>query len=99
MRGERDAIRAQLDGLVVAPPAETIDAGRYLESLGAVWSAATMAERREIVLSLIIRVVCDPDAKRLVAFTPKPAFAPFFAHHEALRERNDGSFEFGQETC
>lgn len=97
-RRERDAIRRQIDSLVVAPPAETINAGEYLQSLGAVWDAATMTERREIAMSLLTRVVCDPDLKRLVSFTPKPVFAPFFRHHAALRARHDNSFEFVRES-
>ena len=55
-----------------------------MASLGVVWAAATMAERREIVANLLTRVVCDPDRKQLVAFTPKPVFAPFFRHQAGL---------------
>lgn len=97
-RRERDSLRAQLGGLVVAPPAASIDAGHYLQSLGIVWAAATMAERREIVMNLLARIVCDPDRKRLVAFTPKPVFAPFFRHQPGLRELAGGAFEFVSET-
>ena len=92
-RSERDALRVELDALNVQPEREAIDAGMYLESLGTVWNTATVLERRDIVRSLVVRIVCDPDRKRLHSFTPKPVFVPFFKHHPQLREVN-GAFEF-----
>lgn len=93
-RRERNNIRAQLDALKAPETNETIDAGMLLESLGAVWDAANLAERKEIVNSIITRAICDSDQKRLTAFFVKPVFLPFFRNHPALRAHPDGALEF-----
>lgn len=93
-RRERNTIRAQLDALNAPRVSETIDAGMLLESLGAVWEAANLPERKEIVSTVVTRAMCDVDQKRLTAFFVKPVFAPFFRNHAALREHADGAFEF-----
>jgi hypothetical protein len=78
------AVRHEFKGL--QPPFEMIAA--------CVTRAATMVERREVVMSLITRVVCDPDRNRLVTITPKPVFAPFFRHQAGLRDVGDRVLEF-----
>lgn len=93
-RRERDAIRAQIEALNAPRANETLDAGMLLESLGTVWEAATLPERKEIVMTIVTRAICDPDQKRLIAFFVKPVFAPFFRQQAALREHSDGAFEF-----
>jgi DNA invertase Pin-like site-specific DNA recombinase len=92
-RRERDDLRAQLQHLEPVPPQRTIDAGAFLETLGTVWIEANPAERRDLIRALLVSVVCDPDEKRLLKFTPKPIFVPFFRGQANLRESN-GIFEF-----
>lgn len=92
-RSERDAVRADLNALNAEPEHEVIDAGIYLETLGTVWTAATLTERRDIVRSLVTRIVVDPGTKRLLSFIPKPAFLPFFRQLPNVREI-DGVVEF-----
>jgi Recombinase zinc beta ribbon domain len=92
-RRERDELRLQLQHLEPVPPQRTIDAGAFLETLGTLWQEAYAAERRDLLRALLISVVCDPDAKTLVRFTPKPIFVPFFRGQANLRE-SEGIFEF-----
>jgi hypothetical protein len=45
-------------------------------------------------MSLLARVVCDPDRKCLVAIIPKPVCASFFRLQAGLRDVSDGVVEF-----
>lgn len=92
-RAEREVIRAELNALSVEPDREVLDAGMFLESLGTVWNMAQPIEQREIVHSLVTRVVCSPEQKHIVSFSPRTAFVPFFRQQPNLIER-DGVFEF-----
>ena len=58
-----------------------LQAGAYLESLDAIWEAATPQERKEIYQLVLEVVYVDVLGKRLVEVVPKGAFAPLFAPH------------------
>ena len=38
--------------------------------MAAVWDAATLEERREMVIAMLQEVVCDPAPRRIVALKP-----------------------------
>ena len=77
-RRERDRVRARLSELVIPQEVEVLDAGVYLESVGALWEAATDEERRGIVRALFSGIWCDPRAKVVTRWEVRPAFKPFF---------------------
>jgi len=55
------------------------EAGKLLEDLPALWEAATLAERRKLLLTMLDGVYVDTvDEKAIVAVRPKPAFRPLF---------------------
>jgi len=55
-----------------------LQAGRYLETLGPIWEAATPQERKEIYQLVLEVVYVDVLEKKLVQVRPKGAFAPLF---------------------
>jgi hypothetical protein len=75
---EKAAVQAVLAELHPPAARELFDAGAYLENLAALWDAATMLERRQIVLALLLEVECDPDTRRICALRPRPSFVPLF---------------------
>ncbi len=55
------------------------EAGQLLEDLPALWKAATLAEQRKLLLTMLDAVYVDTvDEKAIVAIRPKPAFRPLF---------------------
>jgi hypothetical protein len=54
-------------------------AGAYIEELPALWRAATLDERRAIVLAALDAVYVDVDREQVVAVQPKADFLPLLA--------------------
>ncbi len=55
------------------------EAGELLEDLPALWEAATLAEQRKLLLTMLDAVYVDTvDEKTIVAIRPKSAFRPLF---------------------
>ncbi len=56
------------------------EAGRLLENLPALWGAATLDERHDLVTSMLDAVYFDlSDTKSVLAIKPKPPFAAVFS--------------------
>jgi hypothetical protein len=91
---EKTALESRLAALTVPQEREVMNAGAYLENLGTVWNDATLAERREMVLTMLEQVVCDPEEQRIAALRPKPSFVLLFRQNPDLRE-HDGRFVLG----
>lgn len=89
---KRDEIRKSLAELETPGMAAIVDAAAYLKNMARVWEAATSEERREMARAILDEVICDPDAGRLIALQPKPAFCLLFRQIQGLRER-EGRFE------
>ncbi len=53
------------------------EAGKLLEDLPALWEAATLAEQKKLLRTMLDAVYVDTvDEKAIVAIRPKPAFRP-----------------------
>jgi predicted transcriptional regulator len=76
---ERQRLQEQLQGLVVSDEGPVVQAGAYIEELPALWRAATLEERRAIVLAALDAVYVDVDKEQVVAVQPKGDFLPLLA--------------------
>ncbi len=56
-----------------------VKAAAYVEDLATLWRAATLDERRAILLTALDAVYIDMDTRRLVAVQPKADFLPLLA--------------------
>ena len=63
---------------MVAPGVDAAkEAGMLLENLPVLWGAATLTERRKLLLTMLDAVYVDTvEEKAIVAIRPKPAFRP-----------------------
>ena len=78
-RREKRSLEESIAGLVVPGVDSAKEAGELLEDLPALWEAATLAERRKLLLTMLDAVYVDTiDEKTIVAIRPKPAFRPLF---------------------
>ncbi|MDA0264905.1 MAG: zinc ribbon domain-containing protein [Chloroflexi bacterium] len=78
-RREKRSLEEMLAGLVIPGVDSAKEAGRLLEDLPALWEAATLAERRKLLSTMLDGVYVDTvDEKAVVAIRPKPAFRPLF---------------------
>ncbi len=78
-RREKRSLEELLAGLVIPGVNSAKEAGKLLEDLPALWEAATLAERRKLLLTMLDGVYVDTvDEKAIVAIRPKPAFRPLF---------------------
>ena len=78
-RREKRSLEDSLAGLVVPGVDSTEEAGKLLEDLPGLWEAATLAERRKLLLTMLDAVYVDTvEEKAIVAIRPKPAFRPLF---------------------
>jgi len=75
---ERERLQEQLQALAV-PNEEPVVKAAYVEDLPALWRAATLDERRAILLTALDAVYIDMDTGRLVAVQPKADFLPLLA--------------------
>ena len=72
---EKRSLEMQLESLVVPEVNAATEAGRLLEQLPELWEAATLEERRGLLLAMLDGVYFDAkEAKAIVAIRPKPAF-------------------------
>ena len=76
---ERQRLQEQLQALVVPDKEPVVKAAAYVEDLPALWRAATLDERRAILLTALDAVYIDMDTSRLVAIQPKADFLPLLA--------------------
>ena len=65
-------------GVVVAPGVDAAkEAAKLLENLPVLWGAATLTERRKLLLTMLDAVYVDTvEEKAIVAIWPKPTFLP-----------------------
>ena len=76
---ERGRLQEQLQALAVPDEEPVVKAGSYVEDLPTLWRAATLEERRAIVLTALDAVYADVDSERVVAIQPKADFLPLLA--------------------
>jgi len=70
----RDNLREKLRSLPVSMETSLVEAGKYLESLGALWQAATIAQRHELLKGMIERIEVDVGQQQVVSIVPYPEF-------------------------
>ena len=74
-RREKHRLEDQLAALVIPGIDAAKEAGRMLDDLPQLWAGATLAERHELLATMLDAVYIDPvDARAVVAIRPKPAF-------------------------
>jgi site-specific DNA recombinase len=76
---ERGRLQEQLQALVVPDEEPAVRMGAYVEDLPTLWRAATLDERRAMVLTALDAVYVDMDTGRLAAVQPKADFLPLLA--------------------
>jgi len=91
-RRERDAIRAELDALVIPDEREVVEAGLYLETMRDLWAAATLEEQRDICRLVLEAVYYDVRERKLTSLVPKATFLPLFRQNPLLVEIAEGEF-------
>jgi len=77
-RAALNELQARLKTLVLPDSPQLIEAGEFLESLKALWEAATLAEQRDITRLLLKNTHVDVTSGELVAIEPNPAFRLLF---------------------
>jgi hypothetical protein len=65
--------------LTVPNEESVMRAGAFVQDLPPLWQAATLDERRAIVLSVLDAVYVDVDRERVVTIQPKADFLPLLA--------------------
>ena len=69
----------ELESLVVPQADMATEAGRLIERLPVLWSAASLEERRKLLLTMLEAVYVDTKGeRRIVAVKPKAPFRPIF---------------------
>ncbi len=76
---ERERLLEQLQALVVPDDGPLVRAGTYVEDLANLWLAATLGERRAIVLTIVDAVYVDVNNEQVVSIQPKADFLPLLA--------------------
>ena len=72
---ERQALELELESLVMPEADAAKEAGRLIEKLPDLWSAANQQQRRKLLLTMLDAVYVDArDEKRIVAIKPKAPF-------------------------
>jgi len=83
---QKKLIEMEIESLVL-PDADVAEAaGNLVKDLPCLWANANLAERRELLLTMLEAVYVDSKAKRIVALTSKPAFKPVFKVARILEE-------------
>jgi len=76
---EKRSLEDSIAGLVVPGVDSAKEAGELLGDLPALWEAATLSEKRRLLITMLDAVYVDTvDEKAIVAIRPKPAFRPLF---------------------
>ena len=79
-RRQKLALESQLESLVIPEVDSTEEAGHLVEKLPALWAAATLNERHDLVAGMLDAVYFDlSDTKSVLAIKPKPPFAAVFS--------------------
>ena len=69
----------ELESLAVPEVDAAAEAGRLVQNLPELWSAATLEERRDLLLTMLDGVYVEMKEQRsVVAIKPKPPFIPIF---------------------
>ena len=76
---ERERLQEQLQALVVPDDGPMVSTGAYVENLANLWLAATLGERRAIVLTTVDAVYVDVDNEQVAYIQPKADFLPLLA--------------------
>ncbi len=72
-------LEQDLESLIVPEANAAVEAGKLLKDLPRLWRAATMEERRRLILTMLDGVYFDAKvSKAIVAIKPKSAFRPVF---------------------
>lgn len=69
-----EEMQRKLQTLVLPNNPQVVKAGEYLEDLGLLWKAATLAEQRDITRMLLKTAYVDVMAQCIVSIEPKPVF-------------------------
>jgi site-specific DNA recombinase len=77
----RDTLQAKLQGLAPQPLPDLDQAKKVLDDFSIFWRQEPDPEAKRQLLQLLFERVWL-DSGRVVAVRPKPAFAPFFQHHQ-----------------
>jgi len=81
---QRKLLQDSLNSLVVPEADAAMNAGEFLESLGLIWSKATLEEKHKLLAGMLEAVFVDLLASRtIVGIQPKPAFRALF---ESLKQ-------------
>ncbi len=76
---QRKLMQDTLKVLVIPEEDESIEAGKLLEDLRAVWQEATLEEKHKLLSIMLEAVYIDLAASRsIVGIQPKPVFYPLF---------------------
>ena len=76
---QKRLIEMELESLVVPQANAAEEAGKLIQDLPSLWTAATMPERRKLLLAMLDGVYVDAkEDKRIVGIKPKPPFRPVF---------------------
>lgn len=79
-RRQKHALESQLESLVIPEVDSTEEAGRLVENLLVLWTAATLNERHDLVTGMLDAVYFDlSETKSVLAIKPKPPFAAVFS--------------------
>ncbi|MBN1452928.1 MAG: hypothetical protein JW963_18060 [Anaerolineales bacterium] len=76
----RTALQSRLASLVLPNSPHLVRAGEYLENLGTLWDAATLAEQREITRILLKAMYIDLEQQRILSIEPQPIFRLLFTN-------------------
>ena len=78
-RREKSSLEEKLSFLVLPGVDAAKEAGKLLENLPALWEAASLSERHQLLMTMPDAVYVDTvEAKAIVAIRPKPAFQALF---------------------
>jgi len=78
-RRQKRALESQLESLVIPEVDSAEEAGRLVQDLPGLWSAANLDERHDLVVRMLDAVYFDlSDSKSIIAIKPKAPFRPVF---------------------
>lgn len=77
-KAEQERLQTQLSSLVLPNSPHLFKAAEYLENLGMLWEAATLAEKRDLTRLLLKAMYVNVEESRVVAIEPLPVFRVLF---------------------
>ena len=76
---QRRLLELQLESLIVPEADAAQEAGNLIQRLPKLWEKATLAEQRQLILTMLDGVYVDAkEERRIVALKPKPSFKALF---------------------